>query len=479
MSRLFIFAIGGTGARVLRSMGNLLAAGVQVDCDEIVPIIIDTDTQNADTQRTEALLRTYRDIRGKTSGLDNSFFHNRILSLGDIARQGGEGGWGTGFSIQLQSTVGKSLRSYIKYQYMLDRETKSLVDLLYSQNNLDDSLTHGFLGSPNVGCVVLDELNKTKEFRYFGTIVNSGDRIFIISSIFGGTGAAGFPLLLNNFRPGVGNLANQGALQDIPIGAVTVLPYFTLTDNKNSRIDHTAFYTKSIAALSYYESNLQNVDVLYYVGDSQNTSTYENNQGGVDQKNDAAFVEVAAAMSIADFMGIQRSELNGVPVYKEYSIKKDSPHLLFNDLGKNTKEKIGQKLTLLKLSDVFRSTVEGQIGSAFAVDNGFTSDFFQSSYYKQYQSFIDDHFNTWLSELDKNQRGLSLYGECSPDDMTNIINGQKVNKKWNGRSALNEKEFINACAKVKSRQSNTESRYLDVINQAASSVYKEFLANLI
>ena len=53
---LYIFAIGGSGSRVLRSLTMLLAAGVQTDSN-IIPIIIDPDASNGDLDRTVCGLR--------------------------------------------------------------------------------------------------------------------------------------------------------------------------------------------------------------------------------------------------------------------------------------------------------------------------------------------------------------------------------------------------------------------------------------
>ena len=76
--RLFLFAIGGTGSRVLKSLVMLSAAGVRpLDEDgkplkdlEIVPVIIDPHKANEDLKRTESLLNDYRDIRRKLYGND-------------------------------------------------------------------------------------------------------------------------------------------------------------------------------------------------------------------------------------------------------------------------------------------------------------------------------------------------------------------------------------------------------------------------
>ena len=48
MSKIYIFAIGGTGSRVLKSLTMLLAAGVKTNASEIVPIIIDPDAACGD-----------------------------------------------------------------------------------------------------------------------------------------------------------------------------------------------------------------------------------------------------------------------------------------------------------------------------------------------------------------------------------------------------------------------------------------------
>lgn len=64
MSRLFLFAIGGTGARVVRSLTMMLASGVDgLDSStEIVPIIIDYDLSNGDKTRATKALEKYSEI---------------------------------------------------------------------------------------------------------------------------------------------------------------------------------------------------------------------------------------------------------------------------------------------------------------------------------------------------------------------------------------------------------------------------------
>ena len=63
MAKIFVFGIGGTGERVMRSLTMLMASGAQAfDGHEVYPIIIDYDQNNADKDRTVRLLQNYMEI---------------------------------------------------------------------------------------------------------------------------------------------------------------------------------------------------------------------------------------------------------------------------------------------------------------------------------------------------------------------------------------------------------------------------------
>ena len=63
-SRLFLFAIGGTGARVVRSLTMLLASGIDGlnSTIQVVPIIVDFDLSNGDKTRALSALEKYNII---------------------------------------------------------------------------------------------------------------------------------------------------------------------------------------------------------------------------------------------------------------------------------------------------------------------------------------------------------------------------------------------------------------------------------
>ncbi|MEY4925829.1 MAG: hypothetical protein RI894_265, partial [Bacteroidota bacterium] len=229
MARLFIFGIGGTGSRIIKALTMLMASGIEVpNTSEIVPIIIDPDAQNGDMTRTVEILNDYQKIYDAIEHTQNGFFKTKITTLKKLAEQSGTANVALAetFQYNINGTKEGRFREFIDYS-LLDETNKALVDLLYPEHLLNLSLDEGFKGNPNIGAVVLNQFKYSNELKQFANLFQTGDRIFIISSIFGGTGAAGFPLLLKNLRNAdATELANHKLIQDAPIGAVTVMPYF-------------------------------------------------------------------------------------------------------------------------------------------------------------------------------------------------------------------------------------------------------------
>jgi hypothetical protein len=188
MNKLYIFGIGGTGSRVLKSLTMLLAAGVKCDYD-IVPYIVDPDAANANLTDTVATLRRYQQIRNSISfneNTKNEFFRTDIQDTVN------------GFRMPLGQTNQK-FSSFINLAG-LSSANQDLSKMLFSERNLSADMQVGFKGNPNIGCVVMNQIATQPEFIAFANSFQSGDKIFIVSSIFGGTGASGFPLLLKTFR---------------------------------------------------------------------------------------------------------------------------------------------------------------------------------------------------------------------------------------------------------------------------------------
>ncbi len=307
MKNLYIFAIGGSGERVMRSFIMLMAAGVKINANRIVPIFVDNDARSKALTRCLSLIKYYNACanRGGKMGIGTvcqqleenqrpSFFQTIIDDpiLLDIA--GDQIG-------DLKTIIGRGLAAEDPVQKAILEER----DLLFSEDDLAMKLTVGFVGNPNIGSVVLNALSfADPKFAEVVQNAGQGDGVMVIGSLFGGTGAAGFPLIINRFM--------RSDKSRPTIGGVAVLPYFDFgtedLHDTNEKIINTdkwdvnsdSFSTKTRAALMYYDDYMRGMDYLYYVGDD-NRAVYDHYVGGEKQDNPVHLVEVLSAMSIIDF----------------------------------------------------------------------------------------------------------------------------------------------------------------------------------
>lgn len=423
MSKLYIFAIGGSGSRVLRSLTMLMASGVGTS-NEVVPIIIDPDTPNGDRVRTEELLRLYESIRaelGFNDSVKNRFFSTELASINNNGV----------FTIPIHGTSGIAYENWLNLNTM-SPENQALTRMLFSNANLSSKMDVGFKGNPNIGSVVLNQLTKQRgDFNTFETNFVKGDKVFIISSIFGGTGASGFPLLLKTFRT-----STNKALAQAPIGAVSLLPYFNLKDNPKSSIKADSFITKTKAALNYYEKNVtgnKTLDDMYYLGDDISSKSYNNCDGGDEQQNDAHVIELLAALSILDFDSkqINIEAKSRATNFHEFGLLSDQPkEILFSDFGDKTKRKIRIPLTQMTLLNSYLNnrSLDHRLSQRWAKDRGsiLGDTLFNSEFYSNFSTF-KELFNGWLSELGGNKIGFKPFKDNAEvtGDALEIVHGVK------------------------------------------------------
>ena len=413
--KIFLFGIGGTGSRVIKSLVMMASSGVDIPASAIVPIIIDPDFANADLTRTIEQIKTYSAIRGSldfTASSENQFFKTNFE---DVVN---------GYRLRLKDTKNKKFKEFIQYD-TLGKENRAFASMLFSENNLEADMEVGFKGNPNIGSVVLNQFTDSEDFEAFASAFRPGDRIFIVSSIFGGTGASGFPLILKNIRSILSTLPNCDAIQNAPVGAITVLPYFAVKPEDNSEINSSTFIGKTKAALHYYENNVtgnnSSVNVLYYIGDERNKQ-YDNKEGGQLQKNNAHIIEFASALSIVDFASIPdndsamvcQKDINGrvfapSPKFKEFGIDNDTERVVFTDLTRKTREIVCVPMTQFVLfSKYLKEHLKSALSLPWAKDNDFNETFLKSSFASDLDKITDSYLE-WLREMDDNDRGFKPF----------------------------------------------------------------------
>lgn len=438
MSKLFLFAIGGTGSRVVKALTMLLAAGVNAAAETIVPIIIDPDSANGDLTRTVEILKTYKEIRAQAASDKSSFFKTKFSSLDEL----GEGSFvSDNFIFDIEGVKEHLFKDFIGYSE-LDRSNRAFSSLLFSKSNLNADMDVGFKGNPNIGSVVLNKFKDTSFFRKFASNFEQNDRVFIISSIFGGTGAAGFPLILKNVRDAAPPLPHHNFLRNARIGAVSILPYFGVDKNDKTSIDSNTFISKTKAALSYYARNVsgnRSVNALYYIGDMV-TNDQKGADGASGQRNKAHFIELAAALSVIDFMDLGDADLNVVngsatnPKFFEFGLQKESSSIQFADLAKETHDIVARPLTRFALYQSFLENHYTEFseakGEAWASNgnNKLTREALGVRYRNSLSTF-NQHFKEWLQEMSVSNVSFNpIDFTKSGKDIFNLVNGTPEKK---------------------------------------------------
>ncbi len=506
MAKLFVFGIGGTGARVIKSLTMLLASGVKSNFNEIVPIIIDPDRAGGDLNRTVKLLSDYQKIQKELTDFQhNHFFKTAILTLSEvISRKGGNPNVIDGFRFELDGVQNDRFKDFIDYEN-LDPKNKWLTNLLFSDRNLESNLEVGFKGNPNIGSVVLNQFTKSKAFEAFASNFEQGDRIFIISSIFGGTGAAGFPLIMKNIREGFVNGQFHDFLKNSIIGAITVQPYFKVSNDTESEIDSKGFISKTKAALHYYNKNVtgnSSINALYYIGDSV-SNEYENKEGGVDQRNDAHFVELASALAIIDFANIDNGFVqttNGRaigPVYKEFGVTSTTERITFKDLFADTINLVRSNITEYFYFNLFlKEKLQSELNHPYASSytNKIDKNFIDQTFYKTVSDF-NKTFRIWLGEMYRNKVSFAPFNievetnnnkevtdiKINTSSIFSLVNGtseKKSVKDYVPLVSINNYElFIKSLnvAAEKVGNTTTNKRFMGVFSKASKEVVNQKL----
>ncbi|MCY3997768.1 MAG: hypothetical protein OXE55_00230 [Flavobacteriaceae bacterium] len=449
---LYLIGVGGTGSRVLKAFTLLLASGCKLkNFQTVIPIIIDPDYNNGDYVKTRRLLNLYQKIRSKIDD-PNDFFRQEIESLQSLEHSDFDRFNESDFSFPLEEVDTQTFEQYIDFNSLSDdfeesSDDKSFVKLFFSRQNLKSSLKVGFKGNPNMGTVVLNQISDSKEFRKIGESFNDGDSVFIINSIFGGTGAAGLPVLLKNIRNN-DEVPNHSKLKESKVGAITYLPYFSIAKKVSEKeINSETFQEKAKVALSYYNRTIigddPELDSIYFIGNNAKKSFYDYSVGGRDQENKANFLEMVGAMGIIDFCenaSKKKREKNKQVEIKEFGLRGDyAQSIQFSHLSSKDQNEIQLPLSKFKIFSDYLVSQDG-LGKSLDVcrwtkdnikaipyrnrkykDSNLTKKYFESKEYMDIKYFLES-FRGWLDEMYKNEPSFYPFvGELNRKNALSIL----------------------------------------------------------
>lgn len=299
----YAIGIGGTGAKCLESLIYLSAAGLMPDKEDLYVLYVDSDRANGNGTRTSELLRNYQNCYDNHIA-DEDLFKTHIPPLQNDVDGNVSNYWSpTENDDQLENFLIKS---------RLDDNFRHIFDVLFTDKEAKTNLNKGFRGRPSIGAVVMAnkvDLESAEPWKTLRGRIQSDSgsgripKVMIFGSIFGGTGAAGFPTIARLLK----NWAKSSSENPVQIGGVLGLPYFSFDDSK---LDSNELHVKSAdlvlstqASLRYYHQQKFHriVDVTYLLGADDQREMPVPSIGSADQINPAHWIELCAALAATDF----------------------------------------------------------------------------------------------------------------------------------------------------------------------------------
>ena len=297
----YAIGIGGTGAKCLESLIHLAAAGMMPEENsELYMLFVDPDAANGCLERAVATLNRYKAFSNNQRLAQPSLLQTKILSADPI------------FWTPFKDYDRPRLSDFFDYHGLSIAADKTrvaahLFDVLYSKRERTTTLDKGFRGHPSIGASVMAQtvaLGEAEPWATFRTLVakDTDAKVFLAGSIFGGTGASGFPTIAQLVKDAFKGFKGKS----VQIGGALVLPYFTFTADADETLKAKAehFLMNTQAALKYYHlwNKTGIYDAIYLFGDESRVEV-ENALGGPEQQNVPHFIELYAALAAIDFFG--------------------------------------------------------------------------------------------------------------------------------------------------------------------------------
>lgn len=294
----YAIGIGGTGSKCLESLIHLAAAGMMPEKkEELYVLFVDPDKANGSLERAVTTLECYKIFSNNPQLAQPHLLQTKIDS--DITPI---------FSPFDEGDDDKPrLENFFDYAglRLADDGAAHLFEVLYSGKERTTHLHEGFRGHPSIGAAVMAQTvfggdGPWKTFQ--AKVAKDPDaKIFLAGSIFGGTGASGFPTIAKLIKS-----ALDGKPITTQIGGALILPYFTFNDADNDnqlRAKAEHFLMNTQAALEYYQRWNKDLvyNAIYLIGDDSQVQLKNFSLGGKAQQNAQHFIELYAALAAIHF----------------------------------------------------------------------------------------------------------------------------------------------------------------------------------
>ncbi|MDR2064226.1 MAG: hypothetical protein LBP85_00735 [Prevotellaceae bacterium] len=399
MASIFVIGIGGTGMRCIEAFTHLCAIGM-FDSTDVHLLALDTDKDNGNFTRLKNLKEAYIKTKGvnkRQFALENTFFSANLHYY------------------QFSPDYSKLSTFETLYNYgdakFSNPEKAAIADLLFTDNAKLFDLKHGYRAQTHLGSMlmyhsIIDEIKQNDKSglkRFIQELItasNSGNpRVFILGSVFGGTGASSIPVIPKAIKEAAALISDATDIErNAYFGATLLTSYFSFPlpndkEKAQQKIIATSdkFALNSQAAMMFYETD-ETVKKTYQKFYMMGTEGMEwqpgkvkdkTVTGGENQENDSHYIELLAAFAAWHFFnspedGTDEAQLAGLRDLKQekqveylYRTFNETGKIDFTDfVGSEKKEEFAKKiglftamsyLTLLEKYDFFVQAQKGDL----------------------------------------------------------------------------------------------------------------------
>ncbi len=301
MAECFIVFTGGSGSMVLESLVHMAAVSA-IDYDVIHMLMMDVDQGNGNVARASTTVKHYCDFRESMNSAAVKGLFKSELKLYS---------W---MPYHINSVETRDLQGMIEDE----DDALWLARALYTEDEIRHEVSIGFKGHPNLGVLFLenlfsgvDENNGLTDFiRAF--VAKKADRLMLVGSCFGGTGASSIPVFGRYLRKRIKAMGGR----DFSFALLALQPYFKLpeSEEKTLMIDSEKFADKVKTVLSYYPQTIMNPDAInplyqhvYLLGSQERVHFPVNSSGTNKQENPANIITWFACVAIKQFFNITKA----------------------------------------------------------------------------------------------------------------------------------------------------------------------------
>jgi hypothetical protein len=466
---LYLIAVGGTGMRCLESFVHLCAIGMFAD-KEIKILTIDTDAANGNKRRAEELVNRYIRIKGDDKASNQTFFSAKL---------------------HLTSTVIPCPDGFQNFSAITglenNEDSRNLANLLFDEKVLKFDLTHGYravthLGSFMMYSSILAMVGRVqqgvnvddKEVRFRDFILDiaangANAKVFILGSVFGGTGASSIPIIPLAFEKAIHLGEGPNLKFEAQMGASLITSYFTFNKPNENQLEQQGnqiianaeyFSLNSQAALQFYNRDItvqKRYKTLYLLGwPEANLSDFGSGgntiTGGTHQENPGHIIELFSAFAAHDFFN--KEQTNNEVEYKYKNVAVSADDNLNIDFKAFTEKHIEFKkcmtgfysIALFSLishqgmvpdSDGIHMWLEhirqaNQVLPGNSITNDFKLDL--TTYFRDFLHSNDPNKKSWLHQMKDSFGGKFLFPEEAFHNLTDLNPGfylsEVVTEKW-------------------------------------------------